>query len=174
MHYQDMLDHLKHLSLFDLTRLQVAIKHELDNPDKTAHIRARLHVGMRIDYFAYNLNSVVSGVIRELHPKNVITQQDGDPHTQWKIPYYVICIDVSPVQNKASHQHLSKATTFVHMAVGFEHRGVLYFGKIIQRNPKKAKIVLDNAHTIWNVPYSLLFQVIEGESSTIEKPILIA
>ena len=165
MNYQDILDQLKHLSLFDLSRLQLALKYELDNPAKVAQIRAKLHVGMKIEYFAYDLNAVVSGVICELNPKSLITQEDGDP-TRWRIPYHVLCVDATPVQDKSNSNHLTKATTSIQMSVGFEHHGVLHFGKVVQRNPKKARVIVVG-NKIWHVPYSMLFRVFESAAGNV-------
>ena len=159
MNYQDILDQLKHLSLFDLTRLQLVLRDELENSSKVAQIRAKLRVGMRIEYFAYQINSVASGVIFELNPKSLIIQEEAT-HAVWKIPYHVVCINATQVQEKSPSDHLTKLTTSIDMPVSFEHRGVLYFGKVTHRNPKKATVAVD--HKIWRVPYSMLFRVFEG------------
>ena len=80
----------------------------------------------------------------------------------WTIPLYMINIEGATTDIEPRSQGVDRLSLRVGDRVGFEGRtGEEVFGTVIKLNPKRAKVETDQG--IWNVSYSFLFTVLEGE-----------
>ena len=57
--YTQVLESIKSASLFDLYRLNVAIRHEMENPLRILALRNSFAVGQSISYFNAKMNTLV-------------------------------------------------------------------------------------------------------------------
>ncbi len=164
MDYSAILQALNQESLFDLHRLQSAIYHELQNPKRIDQIKAQLREGQLISYFDPQTNSLIDAVVEKVHRTRCLVKNTKDQKS-WNIPFYYlnlenVATDIQPAKNTVG---LSKNTLKVGMKVGFRDRGQQdQFGIVTRLNPKTATVTAPHGKG-WLVPYSLLFQVIEGE-----------
>ena len=161
MNYDLVLSELHQASTFDLFRLQAAIGKLLDDPARLTAIKHRLRTGMELTYFHEQKNHLVPARLLEIR-KTRVAVQDLESGKRWTIPLYMINLenadaDLTPQRNK-----LDRLTLRINDRVGFKGRdGQEIFGTVIKLNPKRAKIEVGD--TIWNVPYTLLFTVFDGE-----------
>jgi len=161
MNYDLVLSELRQASPFDLFRLQAAIGKLLDDPGRLTAIKHRLRPGMELTYFSTQENRLIPARLLEIR-KTRVAVQDLESGKRWTIPLYMINLenvdaDLTPQRNKAD-----RLTLRINDRVGFKGRdGREIFGHVIKLNPKRARIKAGD--TIWNVPYSLLFTVIDGE-----------
>lgn len=161
MDYNLILTELQKASMFDLFRLQAAIRKWLDDPERLRAIKRQLRPGMEITYFDAHENRLISARVVELR-KTRAAVQDLETGKRWRIPFYMINlqeVDTKLVPQRCSVDRLSLR---IGDTVGFQGRdGQELFGTVIKLNPKRAKI--QTANEVWVVPYSMLFPVIEGE-----------
>lgn len=164
MDYSAILQALNQASLFDLHRLQSAIYQELQNPKRIDQIKAQLNEGQLISYFDPQTNSLIDAVVEKVQRTRCLVKNTQDQKS-WNIPFYYlnldnVATDIQPAKNTVG---LSKSTIKVGMKVGFRDRGQQdQFGTVIRLNPKTATVKAPHGKG-WLVPYSMLFQVIEGE-----------
>ena len=78
MDYASLLDALGKASLFDLWRLNAAIRRVLDDPNKNQAIRAHLRVGQSIRYFEATENREIPGTVVEIKRSRALVQNDQD------------------------------------------------------------------------------------------------
>ncbi|NNM59987.1 MAG: hypothetical protein HKM04_09265 [Legionellales bacterium] len=162
MNYTQLLNAMKQASLFDLYRLNVAIRHEMENPVRVQGIRYSLREGSTVHYFDSEANKTVPAIVLQRNPKYVVVKNTLTGRN-WKIPYYMLNLEgvdtdiQSGVKERLTRNHFS-----VGDSVGFQHDGVSMAGAIIRLNPKTASI-MTTTHKRWRVSYNLLFKVIDGE-----------
>ena len=65
MNYTNVLNELNQASLFELYRLHVAIKKELDKPSRVLEIKQKLIMGMQLSYFYHVDNLLVPATLVE-------------------------------------------------------------------------------------------------------------
>lgn len=161
MKYDLVMSELQQASTFDLFRLQQAIGRLLDDPQRMSALKRRLKPGMDITYFDSDRNSLVPVELLEVH-RTRASVREKHSGTHWTIPLYMInvdSVDTDIVTNKNQVDRLSLKTGD---QVGFTNRdGEDVYGTVVKLNPKRAKI--KTRDTIWAVPYSMLFTVIDGE-----------
>lgn len=66
MNYSKILDELNNASLFDLYRLEQAIRRSLEDPVRIKNIKDALKVGQDIEYFDTEENRLIEASIIEL------------------------------------------------------------------------------------------------------------
>ncbi|MCF6355926.1 MAG: hypothetical protein L3J26_12640 [Candidatus Polarisedimenticolaceae bacterium] len=161
MNYNLVLSELEQASTFELFRLQSAINTLLEDPARIAAIKHQLHPGMEISYFHGQENRLVSARLLEIRKTRAVIQEDGSSK-RWTIPLYTINLEQSDTDLAPQKQGVDRLSLRIDDRVGFrgKHNEEL-FGAVIKLNPKRAKIRV--ADTIWSVPYSMLFTVIDGE-----------
>lgn len=165
MNYSETLKSLKQASSFDLYRLNVAISHQLESPERIHSIRNLLHIGQEVEIFNENDNKTEMAIIRKFNPTSVaitlVTNQ-----SRWRIPYYWINLEGSDVVLKnTAKKGIEKNALSIGDTVGFRSReGHEIYGKIIRVNLKT--VTLKTVQGEWRVAYSLLFPVIESSVMT--------
>ncbi|MCP4926655.1 MAG: hypothetical protein GY916_11990, partial [Gammaproteobacteria bacterium] len=158
--YDLLLSELRNASLFDLYRLQAAIGRLLDDPARQVAVKRLLRPGMETTYFDTQANRLVPARVLQVRKSRVLVE-DLETGKRWTIPVYLFNLqgenpDLTPPGNSVDRLSLR-----IGDRVGFTGRdGQELMGTVIKLNPKRAK--LETPEGIWNVPYSLLFPVIEG------------
>ncbi len=163
INYNLILSELQKASTFDLYRLQAAIDKLLDDPNRLSTIKRQLRPGMEISYFNEQENRLIPARLLETR-KTRASVQDLESGKRWTIPLYMINLQEADIHIAPQRGNVDRLSLRIGDTVGFEGRDSQeLFGKVIKLNPKRAKIKTTNE--IWNVPYSMLFAVIEGKQS---------
>ncbi len=162
MNHNLVLSELEQASPFELFRLQAAIGMLLSDPARIAAIRQRLRPGMTVRYFHAQENRLLAVRLLAVRKSRADIQECASGR-RWTIPLYMIDLtqgDPDPIPRK---QGVDRLSLRIDDRVGFRGKNdEELFGTVIKLNPKRAKIQV--ADTVWSVPYSLLFTVIDGES----------
>jgi len=161
MNYSQIFQSLQQASSFDLYRLQVAIRHQLESPKRIQTIREQLSVGQEVEIFNGDDNKSEKAIIRKFNPTTVAVTLVAD-QARWRVPYYWINIEGTDVtlQNTAK-KGIDRNALSVGETVGFRSReGHEIYGKIIRLNPKTVTLHTDRGE--WRVAYSLLFRVVDS------------
>ncbi len=163
MDYSRIIEQLKKASLFDLHRLQVAIDHLLEDPQRIQEIKSQLKPGQLITYFERGENRPVEAKVIRLKRKCLLVENQHD-QKRWNIPFYWVNLDnVDTNITLSSRTGLDKNQVRVGDVVGFRDRqNNDIHGEVIRLNQKTVTVSTDD-HTKWRVAYSLLYAVIEGE-----------
>ena len=85
MNYSQILEALNRASLFELYRLQQAIRRSLEDPARTRQIKNSLRVGQDIEYFEADENRLIEATIVELKRTKVLVKNRHDGEL-WNIP----------------------------------------------------------------------------------------
>jgi hypothetical protein len=162
MDFTAILTLLKEASPYDLYRLRVALKNQMDDPEKIKAIRQHFSVNSDISYFNSIKNSLCRGMVLRKNLKKVVVMDREDTQV-WTVSYYAINLTgkESDIQGDR-HEKLTKNNLRVNDRIGFDHEGKHYFGIVNKLNHKTAS-VLTSEHKRFRVGYGLLFKVIEGE-----------
>ena len=75
MNYTEILHALKKANLFDLYRLSVAIRHEMENPAHIEKLRQHFTIGDTITYFDEGTNSLQPAVVLKKKLKIAVSIQ---------------------------------------------------------------------------------------------------
>jgi hypothetical protein len=159
--YDRVLGELNKASTFDLYRLQAAIGKLLSDPQRLQAIKRRLSAGMQISYFDERRNCLVPARVLEVRKSRaLLAELEGGEH--WTVPLYMLNLEGTDTSISPPRGQLDRLSSKVGDRVGFENRdGQSIFGTISKLNPKRAKVQTTTG--VWNVPYSMLFPIIEGE-----------
>jgi len=162
MDYTAILTELNNASLFELHRLNVAIRQQLDDPERLRFLKMRLKTGLLISYFDTVENRLIEATIVELKRTKVLVEHKHDGEL-WNIPYYYINIDNSDTDVQPTpRQKINKSAIKVGDNVCFkDKKGNELFGEVIKLNPKTAGVLVGK--TNWRVAYGLLSPIIDGE-----------
>lgn len=162
MDYTAILTALNNASLFELYRLSVAIRQQLDDPARLCLIKNCLKSGMLVSYFNAAENRLIEATIIELKRTKVLVAHKHGGEL-WNIPYYNINIDNTNIDIQSpSTQKTYRNTIKVGDNVCFtDKNGNEIFGEVIKLNPKTASLLV--GETKWRVTYSLLSPIIDGE-----------
>jgi hypothetical protein len=163
MDYELIISALQKASTFDLYRLQSAIGHLLDDPQRLNAIKRQLRPGMEITYFEPQENRLIPAQILEIRRTRAAIKE-LTTGKRWNISLCMINIegadtDITPQKNQVDRLSLK-----IGDQVGFTGRdGSELFGTVVKLNPKRAKI--QTSQGIWGVHYSMLFTIIDGEQA---------
>ena len=161
MNYNLVLSELQQASPFELFRLQAAISTLLDEPSRLEAIKRQLQPGMKVSYFHTQENRLIPATLLEVR-KSRASIQDCNTGKRWDIPLYQINLEESDTDLSSQRQGVDRLSLRIDDRVGFKGKNSEeLFGTVIKLNPKRAKIKVDN--TVWSVPYSMLFSIIDGE-----------
>ena len=161
MNYSEILDELDNASLFELFRLEQAIRHSLEDPARISNIKASLKVGQIIEYFHADENRLLEASIVELKRTRALVENRHDGKL-WNIPFYHINLDHADIAISRSTGKLDRNSLKVGDKVVFKDRkGNERFGEVIKLNQKTAGVLVGTAR--WKVGYGLLSLILEGE-----------
>jgi hypothetical protein len=161
VNYSQILEALNNASLFELYRLEQAIRRNLEDPVRIRKIKDSLKVGQAIEYFETDENRLIEARIVELKRTRVLVKNQHDGKL-WNIPFYFINLDHADVAISSPTDQLDRNRLKRGDKVAFKDRkGHDLFGEVIQLNPKTAEVLVGT--TRWKVSYRLLSSIIEGE-----------
>jgi hypothetical protein len=161
MNYCKILEELNNASLFELYRLEQAIRRSLEDPVRIRKIKDSLKVGQHIEYFDAEENRLVEARIVELKRTRALVKNRHDG-ALWDIPFYHINLTHTDVRIFGSTGKLDRNSLKVGDKVAFkDKKGNELFGEVIKLNPKTASVSVGT--TRWKVGYRLLSSIIEGE-----------
>lgn len=164
MKIEEILSVLDKLTVYELSRVSTAVAALLKDESRLQRIRNALKPGMKTSFFCRRENRVVPVTIKSVHKTRAILTRDDDK-TNWSVLIEYINLDnldikAAPVTHKRGS--LSKYNLKIGDPVGFDLRGQEVFGMVKKLNQSRAKVVLSSGET-WNVYYTSLFPVYEGE-----------
>lgn len=168
MDYTHLLEALNQASLFDLYRLSMAIRRELDNPRRIASIKKPLRIGMEITYFDYVKNRPVASTLRELRPQKAVLFDNEEQQTV-VVPYYMLNINGVDTGIDNRNEVLTANNLSVGEIVGFNDHGQDRVG-VIQRLNQKTVTLITRDDGRWRVAYGHLYRV--HDTSTVTEPLL--
>jgi len=161
MNYSQILEALNQASLFELYRLQQAIRRSLEDPARIRQIKNLLRVGQDIEYFEAEENRLIEASIVELKRTKALVKNRHDGEL-WNIPFYFINLDRADIAISNPTGKLDRNSLKIGDKVAFKDRkGNELFGEVIKLNPKTAGVLVGT--TRWKVGYGLLSSIIEGE-----------
>jgi len=161
MNYNLVLSELEQASTFELFRLRAAISTLLEDPTRIAIIKNQLRPGMEISYFDEQQNRLVNAKLLQVRKTRALIQE-SESGKRWTIPLYMINLEQGDTDLAPQKQGVDRLSLRIDDRVGFKRKnGEELFGSVIKLNPKRAKVRADD--TIWSVPYSMLFTIIDGE-----------
>jgi len=162
MNYTEVINTIKSASLFDLYRLSVAIRNEMENPERIQQLRQIFKEGDTVFYFDAPKNQLQKAIVVQKNPKYVLVKNNEDQKC-WNIPYYLLNISkIDTDINITRNDKLSKNNLKVGECVGFNRDGKTICGVILRLNHKTVTIMTGTQHR-WRVVYSFLFKVIDGD-----------
>ncbi len=168
MDYRQILSELEAASTFELYRLQAAIARVLDDPERIAAIKRQLRPDMEISYFSQADNRLVPARIVAVRKTRAVVE-DLETGKGWTIPLCTINLERVEADISPGHRGVDRMSLRLGDQVGFNDReGRAISGVVIKLNPKRAKV--ETPEAIWNVPYTMLFSVIDGERGAEEPP----
>jgi hypothetical protein len=156
---------LEEASLFELYRLRCAINLRLDDPQKINQIKKRLRPGQKVTYFSSEENRLIEAEVIELRRTRLLVR-DLHSGMRWDLPFYYINIDNTDTELRCSspQEGTPKGQLKLGDQVGFrDHDNNRLVGRVIRLNQKTASILVNGAAK-WRVAYTLLYQVIDGQS----------
>lgn len=169
MDYTEVFNQIKKASLFDLYRLNVSIRNEMENPERIKQLRQAFKEGDTVTYFDQKTNALISAIIIQKNLKYVQVKKLED-QAVWNIPYYLLNIDNVNVDIHAyKNEKLSRNHLKVGDCVGFNHDGQPIFGAIIRLNPKTVTLITPK-HQRWRAYYHSLFRVIDSSAQPFFNP----
>lgn len=169
MNFSDVLKALNQASAFELYRMRAAIDRVLDEPRWVQAIHARLQIGLVIEYFDSQANTLRRGKVLELRRKQAVIL-DQDDGRRWLIAYAAINLDGTDVQiREQPRQGLGRNEVAIGDAVGFVDRNQQQrSGRIIRLNDKTVTLLCGQQQ--WRVAYTYLHRVMDTD--TIEQNVL--
>ena len=172
MKIQQLFEELESATDFELFRLQLAIQKMLEDPERTKQLKQKIQVGMKVDYFCIDRNHPIPCTILKIGRSRVDVQED-DSQKRWSLPFHHLNLDhIETEIISLNVKGMSKAELSIGCTVGFisnkDNRE--YIGQISKLNPKRAVVLVQ--HSVWNVPYSMLFPVITSETTEYNQVLL--
>ena len=164
MDYTQLLKELNQVNSFDLFRLSVAIRHQLEDPKRIAGIKQQLRIGMILSYFDAAENRLINTVLLEKRHKTVLVL-DQKSNKKWVLGYYMLNIDGVDVDiyTSKNSDNLTANHVKVGERVGFNKEGEEIVG-IIKRINQKTVTLETTSGRSWRVSYDFLYRVHEGET----------
>lgn len=163
MDYSQIINEFKQASVFDLYRMSVAIKNEMESHHRIAEIQRMLVVGQDISYFDRTNNTLRPAKLLQKNQKYAVVL-DLQTNTNWKIPYYLLNLQNVDTKIQTPHNKLDKNSLSVGDTAGFDYEGRKIIGKIVRLNFKTATL-MTNDNKQWRVAYPLLFSVMDVDQS---------
>lgn len=164
MDFSRIVQELESGSSFDLFRLSSAIDMMLEDPVRMARVKQQLIVGSEVEYFDPKKNQLFKAVVVDIRRTRVVVKHVDDG-ARWGIPFYYINLNhVDTTIESHVSAGLTRNEIQIGETLGFVHEGAEVYGCVVRLNPKTVSI--STPGTKWRIPYSLLFKVIDGHSST--------
>ena len=161
MDYTELLNQLRHASLFDLYRLSAAIDRQLGNPQQIHAVKQKLRLGMELSYFDRVQNRAIKARLVALRPTQAVIF-DLEQNKDFLVPYFMLNVDGVETTIHEKTNTLTANNVKVGDCVGFNGDGRDFVG-IVQRLNHKTATVHTNTGQKWRVSYSCLHRVHDAE-----------
>ncbi len=170
MDYSTVMSELDDASLFDLYRLNVAIRKELDDPRRIEEVKRMIKEGDIISYFEDSKNRLIQAEVIELKRTRVLVRNKHDMK-RWTIPFYMV--NVEDVATDITHPTTTKGMNRNEIRIGdlagFRSKSNKNVrGKVMRINPKTVTLFVE-PNQKWRVSYSMLYPIIDGEKAHEQK-----
>lgn len=161
-----IINELQNLDPYELYRLSIWIRHEINQPQTIYKISNQLKIGDRITWFSARGNSEQLGTIEyKGRTKITIKAENGE---RWTTSYSSINTkQLKPILPTHHNTKFTKNDFSIGEDVEFTNSDKYYCGKIIKLNPKTAKVKLFDQFVTWLVYYGNLNKLIDSNANCI-------
>lgn len=162
----EIINELQNLDPYELYRLSIWIRNEINQPHITYKIANKFKTGDLVPWFNYQSNREQLVLIESKgRTKITIKIENGD---RWDTPYYTInTTQLNPILPTHHNTKLTKNDFMVGEDIEFISEGKHYSGKITKLNPKTAIIKTSEQPGKWRVSYCFLTKLIDSEAKLI-------
>ena len=170
MDYSTVMSELDDASLFDLYRLDVAIRKELDDARRIEEVKRMIKEGDIISYFEGSENRLIQAEVIELKRTRVLVRNKHDMK-RWTIPFYMVNVEdaVTDITHPTTTKGMNRNEIRIGDLVGFRSKSNKNVrGKVIRINPKTVTLFVE-PNQKWRVSYSMLYPIIDGEKAHKQK-----
>lgn len=166
MDYSKFMSELDKVSLFDLYRLDVAIRKEMEDPRRIEEVRRMIGKGDTISYFDGSENRLIQAEVIEVKRTRALVKNKHDLK-HWNIPFHMLNVEkvATEITYSTSPRGMAKNEIRIGDQVGFRsksNRNV--HGKVLRLNPRTVTVFVE-PNEQWRVPYSMLYPIIDGEKA---------
>ncbi len=156
MKYENIMQELEGLTLFELYEISAIIEDELNNQHRLDRVKDKLKRGQLITWFQASTHDVLKARILECN-EDTCSIENVDDGDLWDIPYSAINTDTRRVE-KLSKQKIDtkKIPTLEegNMIMFIDKFGNSKYGIITKLNKKTVSVFIDNVD--WQVRYDLI------------------
>ena len=166
MDYSKVMSELDDASLFDLYRLNVAIRKEFNDPKRIEAVKRMIKEGDIISYFEDSENRLIQAEVMEFKRSRVLVKNKHDMKL-WSIPFYMINVEdvVTDITHPTTTKGMNRNEIRIGDLVGFRNKSNKDVrGEVIRINPKTVSIFVE-PNQKWRVSYSMLYPIIDGEKA---------
>jgi len=170
MDYSTVMSELDDASLFDLYRLNVAIRKELDDPRRIEEVKRMIKEGDIISYFEDSENRLIQAEVIELKRTRVLVKNKHDMR-RWTIPFYMVNVEdvATDITHPTTTKGMNRNEIRIGDLVGFRSKSNKNVrGKVMRINPKTVTLFVE-PNQKWRVSYSMLYPIIDGEKAHEQK-----
>jgi len=170
MDYSTVMSELDDASLFDLYRLNVAIRKELDDPRRIEEVKRKIKEGDIISYFEDSENRLIQAEVIELKRTRVLVRNKHDMK-RWTIPFYTVNVEdvATDITHPTTTKGMNRNEIRIGDLVGFRSKSNKNVrGKVMRINPKTVTLFVE-PNQKWRVSYSMLYPIIDGEKAHEQK-----
>ena len=97
MNFPEILNELEKVSPFELYRVMIMIRQQLERPESIQKIKRHLKTGQEITYFHEAENRLIEAKVIKLNRTRLLVENEHDGE-KWNIPYYHVNIDnIDPI-----------------------------------------------------------------------------
>ena len=123
MDYSKFMSELDKASLFDLYRLDVAIRKEMEDPRRIEKVRRRIGKGDTVRYFEGSENRLIEAEVIEVKRTRVLVRNKHDQR-HWSIPFYMVNMEevATQITYSTSPTGMTKNEIRVGDEVGFRSK----------------------------------------------------
>jgi len=161
-----IINELQHLDPYELYRLSIWIRNEINTPQIINKISNQFKQGDLVTWFHARTNNETAGLVESKGQNKVIIKMDNEE--RWNVPYYAINTQhLIPLLPAKYHAKLSKNDFKVGEHIEFTSDNKHYSGIITKLNPKTATIKVTAQLATWRVSYCLLTKIIYSTARAI-------
>lgn len=152
---------LKSATTFDLLQVRSLVSELLEDPERIASVRRRIHPGLAITYWQPSTRSLVEATIIEIR-RSMALVKEHESGELWNIPLTWINVEGRPAA--PVHGTTPARQWKVGDSVSFPDRqNCEIVGEIVKLNPKRAEI--RTSQGIWMVHYQYLTHIVDAEAT---------
>ncbi|MCL1079264.1 hypothetical protein D5R81_18545 [Parashewanella spongiae] len=164
MNIQDVFQQLETASDFELFRLKCAIDKVLEDPDRSNNLKAKLSLGMKVEYFCPDRNKAILCEVLKVN-RTQVNIREIETGKGWNMPFYFLNLDHIETSLQSNMKvGMSKAEIALGDTLGFirSRDNQECIGTVMKLNPKRVVIHLKDG--LWNVPYSQVFPILDSHA----------